>query len=194
MNVELGVPSRPLKIISLGRLHWVKDYAFALRVMRLLKQRGVSFEFRILGDGPELEHLMFLSHDLGLEDLVEFSGSKTENEIARCFTKADVYLNTSYSEGMSNACIEAQAIGVPCIVPMISGMEDCIEHGKTGLIVNNRSEKSFVDAIISLINNYNLYDPNYILNRVNEKFNIDKQRVQWHQFFDRVISDAKVRL
>ncbi len=59
-------PERPLRILSVGRLEWVKGYDYALEAVRLLAERGVPFEYRIIGDGNYLEPLAFVRHELGL--------------------------------------------------------------------------------------------------------------------------------
>ena len=47
--------------ITIGRLHWVKDYALTLESLGVLKKLGYHFEYKIIGAGPEKEHLMFLA-------------------------------------------------------------------------------------------------------------------------------------
>ena len=49
------------KIITVGRLHWVKDYALSFQALGILKKEGFQFEYNIIGDGPDKEHLMYLA-------------------------------------------------------------------------------------------------------------------------------------
>ena len=44
-----GRPSRPLRMLSVGRLHWMKGYPTALHAVALLRERGVACEYRIAG-------------------------------------------------------------------------------------------------------------------------------------------------
>jgi colanic acid/amylovoran biosynthesis glycosyltransferase len=185
MNSErLGTPENPLYIVTLGRLHWVKDYPFAMRAIRLLKQKGITFKYNILGEGVEREQLMFLIHDLELTEQVELHGRADSTDINQYFRNAHVYLQTSQAEGFSNACLEAQAFGLPCIVPNISGMNECIEHGKTGLIVHNRLEAAFCEAILACIEPSNKFNKDYISLRIKEKFDLSKQKQKWLLYFE----------
>jgi glycosyltransferase involved in cell wall biosynthesis len=109
------------------------------------------------------------------------------SDIKNYLNNAHIYLQTSYAEGFSNACLEAQAFGLPCIVPAISGMSECIEDGRTGIIVKKRTEFDFADAVIELIENITDYDANYISKRVKTNFNIEIQRKAWLNFFDLLI-------
>jgi colanic acid/amylovoran biosynthesis glycosyltransferase len=180
---KIGTIDNPLVLISLGRLHWVKDYPLALRIMTELKKQGLHFRYNILGEGVEGEQLMFLIQELGLSTEVKLFGSVDVLDIKKHFKSGHIYLQTSLAEGFSNACLEAQAFGLPCIVPAISGMRDCVEDGKTGIIVKDRSEKAFADAILSIINNFHNIDPSYISRRVKIKFSLENQRQQWNNFF-----------
>jgi colanic acid/amylovoran biosynthesis glycosyltransferase len=181
---QLGTPENPLNIVTLGRLHWVKDYPFALRIMAQLKQKGLAFHYQILGEGIEREQLMFLIHELGLKENVKLHGRVNANAITHQFKKAHLYLQTSLAEGFSNACLEAQAFCLPCVVPAISGMSACIEDGKTGFIVSDRSEAAFSDAIISVIERIHQFDYVYISNRIKKEFSLEKQKHNWLSFFE----------
>lgn len=180
----LGTLSNPLVIMTLGRLHWIKDYPMALRIMAKLKKNGIVFRYYILGDGPEREQLLFLRDEMGLENEVVLTGSVSSVDIMKLFPKAHIYIQTSYAEGFSNACLEAQAFGLPCIVPSISGMDVCVEHQKTGLVINQRDECAFVDAIMYVASNPVQFDKKYISERVKVNFSLEKQKKAWLTFFE----------
>lgn len=186
-TVQIGTSENPLNIVTLGRLHWVKDYPLALRTMAKLKQKGVSFKYQILGEGVEREHLMYLINELGLNQEVKLYGRASTTDIKQHFSKAHVYLQTSLAEGFSNACMEAQALGLPCVVPAISGMSACIEHGKTGVIVTIRSEDAFAEAILHIVNNLHIFDSKYTSLRIKNQFDLEKQRLDWLNFFEDLV-------
>lgn len=186
-KIDLGTSFNPLVISTIGRLHWVKDYPLAIRSMAVLKEYGFYFKYHILGDGIEREQLMFLIHELGLDDEIYLHGVVDSVEINNILKQTHIYLQTSLAEGFSNACLEAQAFGLPCIVPNISGMSVCIEDGKTGIIVKDRRELSFVESIVYIMKNINHYNSTYISSRIKRDFSIQKQRDQWLHFFDQLL-------
>jgi glycosyltransferase involved in cell wall biosynthesis len=57
----------PFTILTVGRLHAVKDHAFLVRACAQLRDRGVQFECLIAGDGPERRNLEFLICQSGME-------------------------------------------------------------------------------------------------------------------------------
>jgi colanic acid/amylovoran biosynthesis glycosyltransferase len=154
-----------------------------------LKEKGVVFQYYILGDGPEKEHLSFLRNELDLENEVIFSGKVTSIDIENYFSRAHIYLQTSHAEGFSNACLEAQAFGLPCVVPAISGMSTCIENNKTGMIIEQRNEDIFIQSIIYVIQNLDIFESSYISSRVKEKFSAKNQRESWLSFFNHIFEE-----
>ena len=57
--------SRPLRIVTVGRLEVAKGTREVIEVLRLLRQRDVEFRFDAVGDGPERADLEAVSRDLG---------------------------------------------------------------------------------------------------------------------------------
>lgn len=179
----------PLIITTIGRLHWIKDYPLAIRTIYELKRAQIHIKYYILGDGPEKEHLMFLIHELNLQNEISLLGKASINEIQNHLATSHVYLQTSLAEGFSNACLEAQAFGLPCVVPSISGMDACVEHGQTGMIVRSRKEEEFASSIQYILKNRASFDADYIAGRVKHLFSLEEQRNLWLNFFQQVLTN-----
>jgi len=173
--------------LTVGRLHWVKDYELTLKSLALLLHEGYDFEYRIVGSGPQLEKLMFLIDFYGLKNHVLLLGAKDSVGIKSEMQKATLYIQTSYAEGFSNSCLEAQSQGLMCVVTNVSGMSACIEQNKTGYIVEDRNPESIKNALVEIMkmpvelrNDHSIYAGK----RVMEKFSSDIQKKQWLSFFN----------
>lgn len=134
-----GDKNKPLRIISVCRLTWIKGLEYAIKALKLLIEDGVDFEYIIVGNGSAKEELQFLINDLELDDKIKFIGSLTPKEVKQYLEYADIFLLPSVQEGFSNAVIEAQALGLPCLVSDTGGLEENIEHGKTGFVFEKRN-------------------------------------------------------
>lgn len=134
-----GEKNKPLRIISVCRLTWIKGLEYAINALKLLIEDGVDFEYIIVGNGSAKEELQFLINDLELDDKIKFVGSLTPKEVKQYLEYADIFLLPSVQEGFSNAVIEAQALGLPCLVSDTGGLEENIEHGKTGFVFEKRN-------------------------------------------------------
>ncbi len=49
---SVGIPLRPYRILSVGRLDWVKGYEYGLQAIRWFVEQGISCEYHIIGEVP----------------------------------------------------------------------------------------------------------------------------------------------
>ena len=124
-----------LVILSVGRVVWKKGYEYAIRAAALLKQKGISFEYRIIGSGSNLQAIQFMIDELKLQNDVMLLGELNSEEIKVQLNEAHVFLHPAISEGFSNAVIEAQSMGVPVICTDADGLPENIEDNVTGFVV-----------------------------------------------------------
>lgn len=143
-----------LKIVSVGRLVNDKDYDTLLKGYRIIKNKGINFQAKIVGDGSLHQQLSDLIIQYDLLGHVVLSGhSENVNQI---LSESDLYIISSVSEGMPNALLEAMATGLPCIATNISGCEDIITNGQNGILVEPENEIELAKYIESIYNNYDL--------------------------------------
>jgi len=133
---ERGTDEKPLRVLSVGRLHWKKGFDDAIRAVARARQAGVTIDYRIAGEGPELEKLQYLRHSLGLEDSITLLGWQSQDEVESQLAWADVFLLPSLSEGISNSALEALAAGLPTISTRCGGMEEVLEGTDGGILVD----------------------------------------------------------
>jgi glycosyltransferase involved in cell wall biosynthesis len=84
---------------------------------------------------------------LDLDDIIIMTGHT--NEVYKYLSISDLYVMTSYREGLSVAVIEAMAVGLPLVLYDFSGSDDQVEIGKNGFIVMDIEQtKSLVNKMI----------------------------------------------
>ena len=138
--------SNPLKILSIGRAHWIKGYDYALQSCKLLKEKGISFQYTIIGGAGD-EELQFLVDDLGLKNCVALENRKPQSVVFSLMQEASLLLMPSLEEGIPNVVVEAMAIGLPVISTDCGGVVELIDEGVTGWIVPTRNPEAMADAI-----------------------------------------------
>ena len=99
---------------------------------------------RIVGSGPEAAHLRARAGST-----VEFIGSCTRDELRRIYRGARGFLLTG-EEDFGIAPVEAQSCGRPVIALARGGACETVEHGVTGLLVEEPAAEAFAGAIRSL--------------------------------------------
>jgi glycosyltransferase involved in cell wall biosynthesis len=117
--------------VSMGRLEAEKAVDQTIRAFAGLPA-DTPAQLMILGDGPCRSELEALSRRLGQESRIVFTGAV--EDVTAYLKGADVYLSTSVSEGMSNALLEAMSVGVMPVVSRVSGTDDLLQDGVSGLL------------------------------------------------------------
>lgn len=123
-------------IVSTGRLNFQKGYPYALLAMRQLIQMGVDFKYHIIGDGDDRVEITYMVQNLGLTDFVILHGRRSNNEVKSLLEQAHVYLLTSIYEGVANAALEALALEIPVVSTRAGGMDEVIQCGNNGILVD----------------------------------------------------------
>lgn len=186
---KAGTPTRPFRILSVGRLDWKKGYEYALQAVKLLRDQGVHCEYRIIGDGGFLEAAAFARHQLGLETAVQFLGPQPRAQVYQQLLWADAFLHAAVSEGFCNAVIEAQATRLPVVCSDAGGLPENVVHGETGFVVPRRSAAALADKLSLLAANPDLREQMGMAGqtRVQNHFCLEKQIVAFDRFFRQVM-------
>lgn len=139
-----------LRIIMTGSIVWRKGYEYALSALQILRQRGIPVHLEIVGRGDENQRLLYTINDLELADSVTWQGSLSPADVVGRLQKADVFLLTSLSEGISNAVLEAMSCGLPVVTTNVDGMGEAVTDGVEGLLVPPRDAAAVADALAHL--------------------------------------------
>ena len=139
--------NRGLVMLAVGRLHPVKDHAFLVRACRLLKNRSVPFACVIAGDGPQRAAIEALIRDLDLGAEVRLVGHLSRQHLDAHYTRADLVVLTSRSEGIPLVLMEAMAHGRPVLAPAITGIPELVLDGANGFLYRPGSLEDFVARV-----------------------------------------------
>ncbi len=138
--------SNPLKILSIGRTHWIKGYEYALQSCKFLKKKGVPFQYTIIGGAGD-EELQFLVDNLGLKNYILLERRKPQSEVFSLMQETSLLLMPSLEEGIPNVVVEAMAIGLPVISTDCGGVPELITNDKEGWLVPTRNPQALAGAI-----------------------------------------------
>jgi glycosyltransferase involved in cell wall biosynthesis len=148
-----GVPL----ILSVARLCEKKGLEFLIEACRILVDRGVAFQCRIVGHGPLEDKLQKMIATQALRDRVFLLGKMTQDQLAQLYPQSNLFvlpcmiLENGDQDGIPNVLFEAMVCGVPIVSTEIPGICELIEHQKNGLLVEQRNARALADAIELLI-------------------------------------------
>ncbi|MDR2844565.1 MAG: glycosyltransferase [Puniceicoccales bacterium] len=140
-------------LLSIGRLVPKKGFFHQLEIYRALRNAGVPFEARIVGDGELLEELRLRIHTLGLDGAVALCGELSYDAVVAQYAWADIFFFTGAvaddgdRDGLPNVIPEAMAHGVPVITTPVSGTTEAIADGVTGQVVAQTDTAGWVRAV-----------------------------------------------
>jgi len=143
---ELGIDEDKIIIISSGELNKNKNNKVILSALAELRHKNICYV--ICGTGGLEDELKQLCRKLDVEDRVIFLGYRDDMKELLCMS--DIFLMSSYREGLSRSIMEAMAMGKPCIVSDIRGNRDLVDDGKGGYLIKPDDSKGFACAIDKL--------------------------------------------
>ena len=147
---QIRLPPNGLVVGITATLTPAKDHATFLRGAKIIHQAMPQTRFAILGDGPLKPDLENMVTELGLESCVTFLGSQSDvASYIACFDIA--CLCSTYSEGCSNATLEAMALGKPVVVTDVEGNREVVEHGNNGFLVAAHNPEELANIVLACL-------------------------------------------
>jgi len=137
----------PAVLLTVGRLHAVKNHEFLVEACFQLRERGVQFQCLIAGSGPERHRLEALIRQLKIKDIVHLVGEVPHDEIGAYYEAADLVVLTSHSEGIPLVLMEAMAHRQVVLAPAITGIPELVIDGKTGFLYRPGVLEDFVGQV-----------------------------------------------
>jgi colanic acid/amylovoran biosynthesis glycosyltransferase len=148
-NNIYGVEMNPLKILSIGRSHWIKGYNYALDACAILKNQNIDFHYTIIG-AKGVEELEYQKSDLGLNDCVTFLDGVPYDEVLRKMQESHILLLPSVEEGIANVILEAMMLEKLVLTTNCGGMEEVVQEGVNGFVVPIRNAEAISAKIIEI--------------------------------------------
>lgn len=129
--LEIPVGSPVIGFIGrMARQKRGEDIVFAMALVAILRPDA---HLLMIGEGPERDKLMKFSRDIGIDNLIRFTGHRAD--AAKFLDVIDVFWLASDFEGLSNSLMEAMAAGVPCVASDIPPNRELVVDGETGFLV-----------------------------------------------------------
>ncbi len=146
---QLRIAPDTFVVGTVARLDPVKHLTMLIEAVARVRDREPRVEAVIVGDGPERDRLERTAQNLAIADRVHFVGYQADT--GPYYAAMDAYANTSLSEGMSQAIVEAMSVGLPIVATpagdtprLIGGSPPC------GLLVPHGDVDQLADALRQL--------------------------------------------
>ena len=175
------------KIVAIGRLMEQKNFSLLINAFKKVSNKYPTYELFIYGEGPLKCELQTQINQLELSDKVFLEGyvSNIYEEIS----DASIYVNSSSYEGISNAMLEAMAMGIPsiCTDCPVGGAKMIIKNEINGILISVDDEEALYNALIVLIESKTMakkLSENAAL--IREKLSVDEIGKKWMELYDKL--------
>jgi len=138
-------------VLSVGNLIPIKGHAGLLRAYSKLSGTIPACTLEIIGDGPERRNLSQLASRLGIADKVTFRGRQNKAYVAAAMRKCSVFALPSTYEGLGCVYLEAMACGKPVIGCNGQGIDEIVQPGVNGMLVQPENETALIEVLRRLL-------------------------------------------
>ncbi|MDD2970538.1 MAG: glycosyltransferase family 4 protein [Lachnospiraceae bacterium] len=136
-----------IRILNVTRIMTAKGIGELLEAAPVIKAEYPNVVFEIAGSYEEDCRGLYESgiKDLQEKGILRYYGYREDAQ--EIMNKCHIFMNPSYSEGMSNVLLEAAATGRPVIATRVPGCQETFQDGITGIGCEPKSSSSLIAAL-----------------------------------------------
>ncbi|MBW4646354.1 MAG: glycosyltransferase family 4 protein [Goleter apudmare HA4340-LM2] len=168
------------RLLYVGRIAAAKGLPILLESLVSLKRSHPEVILTVVGDGPDRIALEQMATQLGLNEHVNFVGYQSQAEVRRYIQESDVFVMSSFAEGIPVVLMEAMAAGLPVVATQIAGISELVENDINGYLVPPGDVAILADRVAKLLADQQLRNQLGKAGRakVQQDFNIEHE-VTW---------------
>lgn len=186
-----------LRVVSCSALIPVKRVDVLARGLKLAAydRPDRPIEWHHIGDGPlrgEIETVLMESAPPNLS--WDFSGHVAHTDVFGRYRshRADLFANTSQTEGIPLAIMEAQSCGIPAMAPAVGGVPEIVSPENGFLLPSAATPRAIADAVAAVLRTPQCLGPRRERSRRDWEDRFDASRN--FAAFARGLSDLRSRL
>jgi len=142
-----------IRVTFASRLLPTKGVDLFYRSIKPLLSKYLQVKFTIAGYGPMFQKIKNKIFNDNNQSRVELIGTLSRKEMAQLYADTDIFVYPSFHhDGIPNVLLEAGASVCAIISSKSGGSSELIKNGKTGILLDNLTEKEIREAIEILIN------------------------------------------
>jgi glycosyltransferase involved in cell wall biosynthesis len=191
-KVDRRIKEGPLKLVFLGRHDKAKGVYDLHKIDHLLKEKGVSVNWLILGSGQETETL---KKDWSTNTNVAFTTPEKFPELMQLVAQCDIFVFPTKFEGFPVSLLETMSAGcIPVATDLPGGIQEIVKDGITGFKCPIDDVEKFADRISFLDNNREdllAFQMNAI-HIVHENYNATIQFTKYQQAFNDIMNQGSI--
>lgn len=148
---SLGLAESCRVIGTAARIEEIKNIPMMLRAFQHVLDEIPDTCLLIAGKGSKEQELKSYAEELGISQKVKFVGLR--NDLWEIYQIMEIFLLSSFTEGISVTLLEAMASGVPAVVTDVGGNSEVVVDEVTGCLVPLNDDGAMAKSIVELLKN-----------------------------------------
>jgi glycosyltransferase involved in cell wall biosynthesis len=185
LRKRYDIKGNEIILTSIGYFNEQKAQKDLLKAFKTVTEQRAGVKLFLVGWGRLEEELKKATKDMGIEQLVTFTGKLNRSEVFDVLTITDLFVLSSHWEGFGIVMAEAMALGKPVISTDTDGGREVVKEGETGILVPIKRPDLMAQAILELLENPELMVQmgKRGLERVKKYFNCERFIKGYEQFY-----------
>ena len=144
-----GFSDEHLVIGNVNRLVALKGHSDIVAAAPTVISAYPNARFVFIGDGELQGPLQEQINIAGLKPYFVFAGYCAD--VKQVLADIDIFVLSSYVEGMPNTLMEAMMAQKPCVATDVGDVNNMLDHGRCGVIVPQRNAPEMAQALLRLL-------------------------------------------
>jgi glycosyltransferase involved in cell wall biosynthesis len=162
-RAKFRISESSIVILSVGRLVRRKGFDRIIEQIPRLAADGIDAYYLICGTGPMEAELRAQASRLDVDSRVLFAGYISDEDLAGFYSACEIFALATFFdtkarsiEGFGIVYLEAGLFSKPVIASRSGGVEDAVQDGETGILVDPSSTEEIYTALSKLASNAQL--------------------------------------
>lgn len=140
---ELGANQDDFLVAISGRMVYDKGISYIIEAVEKIEDKKIKFVF--IGDGPYCEILKNQYKGWIETNKIHVLGQR--NNVMEILSGCDLFLFATLHENLSNALLEAMAVGLPVVATNVGGNPEVVQNGENGFLIPPENSDKMVEYI-----------------------------------------------
>lgn len=142
--------------LTVGRMVEGKGFPHIIRLLPKILEKVPNAIWLVVGNGVKRQDLINLVQQNNLQNNVRFLGDVVHEELPALYQASNLFVMLTHpdknvEESWGTVFMEAAASGLPVIAGKSGGVEEAVQNGVTGLVIDAQNDEAATAAIITLL-------------------------------------------
>ncbi|WP_342042528.1 glycosyltransferase family 4 protein [Bacillus sp. OTU2372] len=166
-----------------------KNQKYLIESLAAIKDKVHKVKLLLAGDGPLLRDCQDLAQKLGIREMVDFLGYRSDIDIL--LKMSDIAVASSLREGLPVNIMEAMACGLPVIASINRGHSELVKDGKNGYLLSHEDFTQFSIRLLEIYQSKDLCEKMGLMSEnIVKKYSLSQVRSELFEIYSGYMEDT----